>query len=331
MRPLYQRADFPSYRGSRSSYQRRVVYPVGKKWVETQGYLLGVCLKRCQLELHAGCLVFTHDHLDMGHPWRDDARVQARFSDLWEMFHYWIWRVLRANGWKHGPAYAPRERTYQGPTLDEEGMWHALCYDTAQAVKAGMVKRSSDYPGLVFLPKDVKEPRRFRRTSLLAGFEEEFPDEEVSIQLGIPRMFAHMTPDEYVREFEARLEAYEDEVGPERVRPLYQLERDLRALRPGTRLSEERERELTRGKPAPPDFTPGAAPVTCSDPELKLAYYRERTEFWDRHSEASDELRTQNTKPVFPVGTYGWRKRLNVPIEEPEQPCWAKRPLWMPD
>jgi hypothetical protein len=278
-------------------------------------------------------LFFTHDHLDQGHPPDEDPEVVARYSDLSQSFHYYCWRLLRANqDWPDMPVYSRLERTHQGPTLDAEEFWRVLCYDTAQAVAAGLFKRTRDYPGLVFLPDDVRRPRTFRRNHLIDAIDPErlmFPDDEVSIQLGIPSFFSHMTREEYADEFERRLEAYEREVGPRRVHPVQKARAICNSIPIGKRLTPEDIEEKTRGHRRPRRSAQGPTPVWTSKPELRIAHEQERNEFYSAHRTASRALAAGNQNVRFPAGTYGWRKRLNVEVDPLPEAAWQREPqLW---
>ena len=334
MRALYQRSDFPSYRGCRKSHQSRVIYPTYDAWTEAFGYLLACCLEDAGLELHGGSLFVTHEHFHVGHPHYDDAMVEARYSRLWEEFHFLVWRLLMSRGWKFGPAYSRLERTHQGPVLDADEFWRTICYDTAQAVAAGFFKRSGDYPGLVFLPEDVLTPRVFSRNSLIDELDPErqrFPKKEVSIQLGIPRIFSHLTRKQYSDAFAKKLKDYEDDVGPKRVHTKSRAVENCHSLSLGKRLSLDDILEKTRGHQPPPNFARGFSPFYSSKTEIKLSFKEERTQFHRKHKDAYDGMKAGKPNVKFPSGTYGWRRLLNVEVEPPESTAWANQPLWWPD
>lgn len=317
MRPLYQLSTFLNYRANRVAFERRCIYPTSPKWVEALGYILGWCLRKHVLELYAFCYFFNHGHYDLGHPFEDAPDVEPRFSAFFEDLHWWNQRLLqKAGGWEHGPAYTRLERTYQGPSLDADQVWHDLCYDTAQAVAAGFFRRSRQYPGLCFQPEDVLQPRIFRRNELIEKLDPErqyFLDDEIEVRLSIPRPFRHMTPEEYVQEFRTRLDQYEASAAPPRVHAPHQARKICNATRLGQRLTPEDLHRKTRAKRAP-KRPPGHAPVNSTDPNLKREFYAQRRDFWSRHQRAFLELRAGRRDVRFPLGTYGWRRRLNVAI-----------------
>jgi hypothetical protein len=329
----WQLPDFWNYRSVRVSHERRCIYPTAEKWVEAAGYLFAWCLRKHRLELYALGLFFNHHHKDVGHPLIDGPQARARYSDLFQSFHWWYWRLLvTAGGWQHGPAYTPRERTYQGPSLDAEQIWHDLTYDTANPVAAGFFKRSKDYPGLCLQPENVTEPRVFKRNSLIAQLDPErkiFEDDELELKLSIPRPFKHMSPEEYQAEFRRRLDAYEAEVAHDRVHRVRKAVRICNSVRLGKRLGKKDMVEMTRGK-QPPTRKKEHYRVGATDSEMRQAFFELRRQFWADTRTALEAVRAGEANVVFPAGTYGWSKLLNAELGPPPDRPWAQA-CWHPD
>lgn len=331
MRPLYQRADFPSYRMNRKSCGSKVIYSSKPKWVEALGFVLGACLKQFELELHAACFNYNHDHMCAGHPWHDDATTAPRFAAFNQRFRFLWWLVLKANENWEGPAYTRKERTDQGAVLDAEEYWRVATYDTAQAIKVGLFQRTKDDPSLVFLPEDVLEPRVFRRNSIIDKVDPDrvlFPFDEVSIQLGVPRIFSHLTREEYAKEFANQLEAYEDEVGPKRVYSVESTKNRCHKLRIGQPVGRDTHKTRGRRRRNAPQTR---RPVYTSKPELRKAYRDEESAFFAAHQTSYEDMKKHGRAVVFPTGTSGWRRLMNVPVSPPPTTCWANQPLWWPD
>ena len=322
LKPLHQRPDFPNYRTNRTSNGGRVIYSCGKEWVEAIGFLLAEFLSVHKLELYAGCFFFTHDHLDLGHPAADSAEEVPRFSAFFEDFHWWVFWLLKQNGWEHGPVYNPLERTYQGPSLDSDQIWWDLVYDTSQAVTAGFVRRSKHYVGLCFQPEDVLKPRRFRRNRLIDRIDPDrkrFPREVASIQLGVPRPFQHLSREEYAEEFRRRLDEYEDSVANPRAKTVWQAAADCRRRTIGKVLRTNGESRPNRVR-----STLRPQPVNSTRNELKRAYRKQRREFWQEHRSSYESLQEDSHDVKFPPGTYLWRRKLKLGCSRAQTGCWEE-------
>ena len=115
-------------------------------------YTLAVCAQEFGVLVHAVTLMSTHEHLVV-------TDVEGRLPDFLRRLHRLVslgTKVLRK--WD-GPTW-DHERSSVVRLLTEQAVMEKLAYVMANPVKAGLVRRAKDWPGITVLPHELGR-RRF--------------------------------------------------------------------------------------------------------------------------------------------------------------------------
>lgn len=110
-------------------------------------YTLAVCARKFGVLVHSITLMSTHEHLVV-------TDVQGRLPDFLQRLHRLVslaTKVLRK--WE-GPTW-DHERSSVVRLLTEQAMIEKLAYVMANPVKAGLVHRAKDWPGITVLPREL--------------------------------------------------------------------------------------------------------------------------------------------------------------------------------
>jgi REP element-mobilizing transposase RayT len=202
-------------------------------------YALAVCAHQFGVLVHAVTLMSTHEHLIVTDP-------RGRLPDFLHRLHRLValgTKVLRK--WE-GPTW-DHERPSVVRLLTEQAIIEKLAYVMANPVKAGLVRRACDWPGITVLPQELGR-RMWRIERPQAFFDADNPQwpESVELSLTIPPALqgaycARALRDAVRRELELQEEAAHRELkkrgwrvlGPERVRRLspYRRATSVEALR----------------------------------------------------------------------------------------------------
>jgi len=115
-------------------------------------YTLAVCAREFGVLVHAVTLMSTHEHLVV-------TDADGRLPDFLRRLHRLValaTKVLRT--WE-GPIW-DHERSSVVRLLTEQAVMEKLAYVMANPVKAGLVRRAKDWPGITVLPHELGR-RRF--------------------------------------------------------------------------------------------------------------------------------------------------------------------------
>ena len=156
-------------------------------------YALAVCAKHFGILVHAVTLMSTHEHLVVTDP-------QRRLPDFLRDLHRLVslgTKVIRK--WE-GPVW-DHEKCSVIRLLTEQAMIDKLAYVMANSVKAGLVHRAKDWPGITVLPHElgrrtfiIERPRVFFRAD-----NGRWP-EKVELTLTLPPGLTEAYPANKVRE-----------------------------------------------------------------------------------------------------------------------------------
>jgi putative transposase len=142
-------------------------------------YTLAVCAREFGVLVHAVTLMSTHEHLVV-------TDVRGRLPDFLRRLHRLVslgTKVIRK--WE-GPTW-DHERSSVVRLLTEQAMIEKLAYVMANPVKAGLVHRAKDWPGITVLPQELGR-RKFvieRPNSFFDATNCKWPD-EVELTLALP-------------------------------------------------------------------------------------------------------------------------------------------------
>ena len=249
------------------------------------GYALAKAVKEHGVELHGVMTMPNHWHALMTDP---HGVIDMRARDTNSLSA----RSLNAY-------YSRRESLWssQGLSLvrlvDAEDVMDKLVYMTMNPVKAGLVERPTDWPGLRTLPSALlHRPKVISRPKMRFFARSKLP-EEVELEVTVPPQFAHLGKEEFVRQYEERVkeqvEALKAERGREgeKVKGAYAVIRQRRDGRPKTR-------ELGRGRDPV---------IACKNKERRLNAIREERIFRSDHREARKRMAAGEAGVVFPAGT----------------------------
>jgi REP element-mobilizing transposase RayT len=110
-------------------------------------YALAICARQFGILVHAVTLMSTHEHLIVTDP-------LGHYPDFLGRLHRLVslgTKVLRK--WE-GPTWDP-EQTSVVRLLTEQAILEKLAYVMANPVKAGLVRRAQDWPGIIVLPHEL--------------------------------------------------------------------------------------------------------------------------------------------------------------------------------
>lgn len=110
-------------------------------------YVLAVCAREFGVLIHAVTLMSTHEHLVV-------TDTQGRIPDFLRRLHRLVslgTKVLRK--WE-GPTW-DHERSSVVRLLTDQAVIEKLAYTMANPVKAGLVRRARDWPGITVLPHEL--------------------------------------------------------------------------------------------------------------------------------------------------------------------------------
>ncbi|MBT8452557.1 MAG: transposase [Deltaproteobacteria bacterium] len=253
-------------------------------------YALGVCAKQYGILVHAVTLMSTHEHLVVTD---SERRLPDFLRDLHRLVSLGAKVIRRWEGsiWDHDKSSVVR-------LLTEEAMIEKLAYVMVNPVKAGLVARARDWPGLTVLPHElgrrtlvIERPSVFFRPD-----NPKWPD-TVELTLTVPPTLAAAYPGEAVRE------AVSDE--------LERQERDARAEVKGRGwrvLGTARVRRLSPYKRATSfellrDRNPTFA-VGRGQRKMLFQAVTELRAFRRAYRDALEQWRAGLWSTVFPMGTW---------------------------
>ena len=238
------------------------------------------------IQLHAVVVMSNHVHIVLTDP---DGHM-PRFLEEADRL---IARSLNALYGRKESFWAPGSYTSQECTSPEAAL-DRMVYTVTNPVKAGLVKKASQWPGWVTAPQELDgRPIKAERPRFF--FRENGPvPREVTGSFCPPPGFEHMSTEEFIAEFERRVR--------ERER-YYQKKYRGRFL---GRRRVLRTNPFDRPKSKEPLITakPSLAPRLVSE---LLQWVRELRAWRRAHREASRAYRAGDRSVVFPFGTYWMR------------------------
>ena len=166
-------------------------------------YVLGCAAALLGVHLHVATILSNHYHMCV-------TDTRGWLPRLLAQLHRLVALVVKAergiaeNVWSTHKTSIVRLET-------PDDVLAAMVYVRTNAVRAGLVERARDWPGLSTAPRQLLEPamRVSRPTTYFSPHGKKPAD--TTVALTVPPGFEHMTPEEFVELFEARVAAEEAE------------------------------------------------------------------------------------------------------------------------
>lgn len=243
------------------------------------GYILARAVSRSGVLLHAYCFMSNHLHLVLTDP---EAKLPEFMEDLDSLAS----RAINASYGRWG--YLWESGSYGATLLDSPAdVLDACVYALANPVRAGLVRRSRQWPGLCSRPSQTGEVLEFERPNHFFSKRGQQP-ETLQLRLVQPPGFASSV--EFSQLLGAALAEREDALAATGMRPLGRAR--LRKLNPLSAPTTRAPRRALRPRFAAK--TPG---------RLQLLVAR-LGEFLAEHRAALLAWRSGHREALFPDGTY---------------------------
>jgi putative transposase len=253
------------------------------------GYCVALAAERHGVEVHAVTCMPNHWHAVV-------TDVHGTIPEFCRDVHSLSARALNAHlgRWE---ALWSSQRLSLVELIDAPDVWDKLVYTLTNPVEAGLVARSSEWPGLRTRPVDMgREPRIFKRPRT-AFFRRSRLPREVRLQLTVPGMLESSDPQAFARELQARVAAREEAIrgkmaaAGRRFMGAHEVQRQRRDARPKTH-------ELRRGR---------HPTVASRDRTRRLGALERLRRFRDAYRAALERWQKHGGPVRFPEGTYKLR------------------------
>ncbi len=253
------------------------------------GYCVVLAAERHGIQVHAVTCMSNHWHAVVTDP-------HGRIPEFSRDVHSLSARALNAHlgRWE---ALWSSQRLSLVELVDGPDVWDKLVYTLTNPVEAGLVARSSEWPGLRTRPVDMtRDPRIFKRPRT-AFFRRSRLPREVRLQLTVPAMLEPSDPHAFALELQARVGAREAAIRE-------QMETTGRAFM--GRHGVKRQRRDAR--PKAHELRRGRHPAVASrDPTRRFGALERLRRYRDAYRAALERWRKGAGPVRFPEGTYKMR------------------------
>jgi putative transposase len=261
------------------------------------GYTLGLSLERYDLDLHAGCQMGNHHHLDL----TDILGNRPAFKDS---LHANLARGLNAHRGRFDSFWERGGSCDTCAPTDEESL-DDLVYTDINPVEAGLVKWGHRWPGFTTYGWKFGETRTFKRPSWYYDPDNPNNPDEIQITRVRPKIFMHLTDDELWELLMKRIREREREIQA-------RMRRENRRFMGEKKLSKQ---EWNRSPGAPEDkFT--VTPKVASSCRWKLLAELQRNRAWEQAYATARTHLLDGKTPTFPAGTYQLRILHGVQVAQ---------------
>ncbi len=187
--------------------------------------------------------------------------------------------------------------------LGERAVVEACAYVLGNPVKAGLVAHGREWPGFRTTPNGIGRVERFARPEAFFRADGEMP-EEATLELASP---PGVDASRFARALAARVEVVEA-AARKAVRDAGRAFAGVRRIL-GTPWAQTAVTAETRREPKPK--------VAADDGETKKAYLGWLAEFRTAYATALERYLAGERGVLFPLGTYGMRRRFGVRCRRP--------------
>ncbi len=255
-------------------------------------FVLGYAAAFYGVEVNAACVLSDHWHLVI-------TDVRGRKSAFFRFVHSMIGRAV--NGFRgRFEAFWASGKTNMVRLITPDDIVEKMIYVMLNPIRANLVERARDWPGLISLPGDIgaeavetRRPGRF--------FDPRGPLGAVTRLMFVrPPGFEHMSDDEFRALLQERLEAGEE--------ALREARGDAPVLGADAVLEQDwRSSPKTRA----PRF--GRVPhIACHDSTLRVQALVDRMRFIEEYRRALKRFAAGAREVLFPFGTLMMRERYRV-------------------
>ncbi len=253
------------------------------------GYCVALAAERHGILVHAITCMSNHWHAVVTDPHghipefsRDVHSLTARAMNA----HLGRWEALWSS-----------QRLSLVELVDAPDVWDKLVYTLTNPVEAGLVARSSEWPGLRTRPVDMtRDPRIFKRPRT-AFFRRSRLPREVRLQLTVPAMLEPGDPHAFALELQERVAAREDAIREQ-----------METAGRGFMGAHEVRRQRRDARPKTHELRRGRHPVVASrDRARRLGALERLRRFRDAYRAAFERWRKRAGPVRFPEGTYKMR------------------------
>jgi len=274
-----------TYLVTRRCVDRQYLLTPRGKASEIFGYSLAKSIQEHGLQLHAAVTMPNHYHCVITDPrgvideqCRDANSLSARSLNA----HYGRWESL----WSSQGLSVVR---LDGP----EDVMEKLVYVTTNPVTAGLVDRPADWPGLRTLPSHTLHRARVLQRPKTRFFAHSKLPEAVELEVTVPPQFGHLDPEEFVRQFQERVDTEVEALRAQR-KAKGQTVLGARAV----------QRQPIQGRPKTPAKRRQRDPaIACKNTKRRIELLRDQKRFRSRYRDCRSRRASGEKNVLFPAGT----------------------------
>ena len=286
------RAVFPGRRLkiTRRCFERRFfLTPDNPKVRQIIGYLLGYCLDRYGLKLHAACFMGNHYHLDV-------TDVHGNYPEFKAVFNGLLARVLNAHRGRFDRFWSA-DRPCDVELLDDNDVLRRMAYTIANPVSAGLVPRSQRWPGFTSAGVAFGSTMSFERPSGFFDSPDSDMPKTVEVRIERPPIMKHLSDEELMTELDREVREREFEAAQK-------LRQEGRRFALETRIARQKWHRRPRTFEQRFTTTPSVA-ASCKWSRIAAL---QRNCDWEQAYADAREADVPGTSPVYPYGTYARRR-----------------------
>jgi putative transposase len=280
-----------TYFVSRRCTQRQFLLKPSALTTGIFGYCLAVAARRCNIRVHAACVMSNHWHAVVTDP-------EARIPEFLAYLHKHVAKAVNASLGRWENLWATAQPSLVR-LLGPQSVLGEVSYLVSNPVAAGLVKRASRWPGLLcYLPR---HSRTFRRPDVFFRKNGPLPA-EARLELTVAPALEALGATEVERRLTALVHAEEDRIARERAadgRAFLGLERVL-AQKPTDRPRNTEPRRESRPQ------------VAGGGQRRRLEVLQRLKEFVLAYRDAWQRWRAGARGVLFPEGTYALRVHAGV-------------------
>jgi REP element-mobilizing transposase RayT len=301
MTPPRQNLAGASYLVTRRCSERRFLLRPDGFVVRALLFILGYAATWYGIQIHAVAQMSNHWHLVI-------TDLRGRKSDCFRFVHSMITRSVNAFRGRFEALWAPGRPNFTR-LLTPEDVLDRMVYCMLNPVRAGLVDRAAEWPGLISLPEQIggaalttTRPRRFFSVRGALGSVS-------SLRYVRPPGFEHLSDEELRALLAERLEAGEQAL------------REGRAGKPVLGAAKVLKQHWnSRPKSRAPRF--GRVPhIACRDTAKRVQALADRARFIAEYRRALKRFRGGARNVLFPYGTLMMRQRFRVRCHKAPPNC----------
>ena len=272
--------------------------PDTPKITQMIGYLLGYCLRKYGLKLHAAVFMANHYHLDV-------TDVRGNYPKFKSTFNGLLSRQLNRHRGRSDRFWSA-DRGCDVVLTDDDDVVRKMAYTLANPVSAGLVPRSTRWPGLTTSGLPFGATMEFERPSGFWDDKEGEMPESCSVELVRPEVLTHLSDAELMSVLDAQVREREDEAAA-------RLRRENRRFMLESRIFKQGWNR----KPRTPEDRFTTTPTVAAGCKWARIAALQRNRKWEEAYADARDADLPGANPVYPYGTYQRRLYGGVRVEPP--------------